>query len=150
MASLTPEGRDALAAELEHLVNVERPEVITRIQVARSLGDLSENADYESARHEQAFLEGRIAAIEATLRDAVIIERPADTGRVSLGSHVTIEGPDGSETYAIVGPAEAKPSEGRISDLSPIGRALIGRHVGDEVSIGAPGGAYVVRVTAIS
>lgn len=147
--SLTVEGRAALELELRRLIDVERPAVIERIELARSLGDLSENADYEAARNEQGFLEGRISAIEATLRDAVIIKAPIDTGVVSLGGQVTIETPEGTETYTIVGPAEAKPTEGRISDLSPIGKALLGHRLGDTVSVEAPRGRFTVRVTSI-
>lgn len=148
-ASLTPEGRAALEAELRRLVEVERVEVIARIQIARSLGDLSENADYESARHDQSFIEGRIAALEQTLRDSLTIERPVGAERIVLGSTVTIESPEGAETYTIVGPAEARPAAGRISDLSPIGHALLGHAIGDTVEVAAPGGAFRVRVTAI-
>jgi transcription elongation factor GreA len=116
------------------LTTVKRPEVILRIKTAKELGDLKENADYTSAREEQSFLEGRIANIEGMLRTAVVIETPGADGRVHLGSEVSVEEVDGDGevvVYRIVGSTEAKPAEGRISNSSPVGRALIGRSVGE-------------------
>lgn len=140
---LSAEGIERLNQEHAELTGTRRPEVIARIKSAKELGDLKENADYSSAREEQSFLEGRIAAIEALLRDATVIEAPGANGRVDLGSKVSIEevGSPGDVTiYELVGTAEADPAAGRISNASPVGRALIGRRVGDTVAVRTPRG----------
>jgi len=131
-------------------VTVRRPEVIDRIRRARELGDLRENADYTAAREEQSFLEGRIQALEGRLRGAVVVEAPpAGSGRVRLGSRVVVEH-DGEETaFTIVGPTESDPSSGRISDASPVGRALLGAAAGDEVVVRTPRGDTRYRVVAL-
>jgi transcription elongation factor GreA len=147
---LTPEGADRLRAELDELVGVRRPEVIGRIRTAKELGDLKENADYTSAREEQSFLEGRIQAIEAQLRDAVVIEPPAAGSRIGLGSTVTVEAHGTTTTYSIVGTTEADPAQGRISTSSPVGRALVGHSAGDEVVIRTPNGEVRYRVVDIA
>jgi transcription elongation factor GreA len=124
-------------------VVTKRPEVIARIKSAKELGDLKENADYSSAREEQSFLEGRIAAIEQVLRDATVIEVPVGeaAARVTVGSNVTVEEEDGTvSTFAIVGTTEADPAAGRISNVSPVGRALLVRSAGDDVVVTTPGG----------
>lgn len=147
---LTREGYDRLKTELEYLRTVRRQEVARRLHEALAEGDLLENAELEAARNEQAFVEGRILELETLLGRAEIIEggRPADA--VGLGSHVTIvEGSGPPETYHIVGSAEAAPSEGKISYESPLGRALMGRRVGDEVKVNAPDGVLVFRVVKI-
>jgi len=134
------------------LTTVKRPEVILRIKTAKELGDLKENADYTSAREEQSFLEGRIANIEGMLRTAVVIEAPGADGRVHLGSEVSVEEVEGDGevvVYRIVGSTEAKPAEGRISNSSPVGRALIGRSVGEVVAVATPRGAVEYRIVAI-
>jgi transcription elongation factor GreA len=149
---MTQAGKEKLEQELEQLKTVKRKEVVERIKIARSFGDLSENSEYDSAKEEQAFVEGRITTLENMIRNAKIIsdaELSRDT--VSLGTSVTfIELPDGDEeTYAIVGSAEADPFEGKISNDSPIAKSLIGRKVGDEVSVSTPGGEMNVRITSI-
>ena len=149
---LSPEGIARLREELVTLTTVKRPEVILRIKTAKELGDLKENADYTSAREEQSFLEGRIANIEGMLRTAVVIEAPGADGRVHLGSEVSVEEVDGDGevvVYRIVGSTEAKPAEGRISNSSPVGRALIGRSVGEVVAVATPRGAVEYRIVAI-
>ncbi len=151
---LSTEGIERLKREHEELTGVRRPEVIARIKSAKELGDLKENADYSSAREEQSFLEGRIASIEALLRDATVIEAPAASaaGRIDLGSRVSIElvGQPGDVTvYELVGTAEADPSAGRISNASPVGRALIGRRVGDTVAVRTPRGDVEYRIVAV-
>ena len=151
---LSVEGIARLREELAELTGTRRPEVIARIKSAKELGDLKENADYTSAREEQSFLEGRIASIEALLRDATVIEAPAWSadGRVDLGSKVSIEeiGVPGDVTvYELVGTAEADPSAGRISNASPVGRALIGRRVGDLVAVRTPRGDVEYRIVEI-
>jgi transcription elongation factor GreA len=148
-AQLTASGLAALQAELQELTTVRRPEVILRVKNARELGDLRENADYEAARNEQAFLEGRIRELEQTLRTAVVINT-IDSGAVHLGSHVEVEVEGLRTTLHIVGSSEADPGEGRISDVSPVGRALLGHRAGDEITVQAPGRQVHYRVLAVS
>lgn len=149
---MTEEGKLKLENELEELKTVKRKEVVERIKIARSFGDLSENSEYDAAKDEQAFVEGRIAQIENMLRNVEIIsEDDVNTSIVSLGKSVTfIELPDGEEeTYTIVGSAEADPSEGKISNDSPIAQSMIGKSVNDEVSVSTPGGDMSVRIVSI-
>jgi transcription elongation factor GreA len=149
---MTREGKEKLEQELEFLKSVKRKEVVERIKIARSFGDLSENSEYDSAKEEQAFTEGRITTLENMIRNAKIIEGEADTSSVSLGRTVTFtELPDGDEeTYTIVGSAEADPFEGKISNDSPIAKSLLGRQVGDEVTVQTPGGEMLVKIVKIS
>ncbi len=149
---MTREGKDKLEQELEYLKTVKRKEVVERIKIARSFGDLSENSEYDSAKEEQAFVEGRITTLENMIRNARIIEGEADTSSVSLGRTVTFtELPDGDEeTYTIVGSAEADPFEGKISNDSPIAKSLLGKKVGDEVTVQTPGGEMLVKIVNIS
>ena len=145
---LSPEGQERLQGELDGLL-AQRPEVIKRIATAREHGDLKENAEYHAAREEQGFLEGRIKSIEAKLKVAVIVAPTVRGATVELGSHVRIE-EDGEETVLhVVGSAEANSREGRISSVSPVGAALMGRRVGDEVAIITPGGEIRYRVLGI-
>lgn len=149
---MTLAGKQKLEQELEHLKTVKRKEVVERIKIARSFGDLSENSEYDSAKEEQAFVEGRITTLENMIRNAKIIsEDELSSDTVSLGSSVTfIELPDGDEeTYTIVGSAEADPFEGKISNDSPIAKSLIGRKIGEEVTVTTPGGEMNVRIIAI-
>jgi transcription elongation factor GreA len=149
---MTQAGKDKLEQELEHLKSVKRKEVVERIKIARSFGDLSENSEYDSAKEEQAFVEGRITTIENMIRNAKIIrEDEVASDSVALGRSVTfIELPDGEEeTYTIVGSAEADPFEGKISNDSPIAKSLIGKKVGDQVSVQTPGGDMSVRIVSI-
>jgi transcription elongation factor GreA len=127
--------------------------VIGRIKAAKELGDLKENADYTSAREEQSFLEGRIEAIEAILRTATVIETPAGDAadRVTLGSTVTIEDGFGERsTFVVVGSAEADPAAGRISNVSPVGRALLGRSAGEDVVVATPRGEARYRIVELA
>ena len=149
---LSAEGIERLRVEHAELTGVRRPEVIARIKSAKELGDLKENADYSSAREEQSFLEGRIASIEALMRDATIIEAPGANGRVDLGSKVSVEetgAPGEVMIYELVGTAEADPAAGRISNASPVGRALIGRRVGDTVAVRTPRGDVAYRIVEV-
>lgn len=148
---LTAEGVENLRRELDHLVNVKRPALADRLHQAIQQGDLSENADYIAAKEEQGFLEGRIQQIEAMLRNAVIIQETSPGDEVALGSRVTVveEGADEMETFRIVGPAEANPSNGRVSNESPLGRSLLRHRVGDTITVEAPGGEIVFRIIAI-
>lgn len=149
---MTQAGKVKLEQELETLKTVKRKEVVERIKTARSFGDLSENSEYDSAKEEQAFVEGRITTLENMIRNAEIIEEDAMSGdSVSLGRSVTfIELPNGDEeTYIIVGSAEADPFEGKISNDSPIAKSLMGKKVGDQVSVQTPGGEMSVRIVTI-
>jgi len=149
---MTKEGKEKLEQELEMLKTVKRKEVVERIKIARSFGDLSENSEYDSAKEEQAFVEGRITTLENMIRNAKIIEESSsDSDTVTLGKSVTfIELPNGDEeTYSIVGSAEADPFEGKISNDSPIAKSLLGKKIGDEVVVHTPGGDMNVRITAI-
>ncbi|CAI9388400.1 MULTISPECIES: transcription elongation factor GreA [Bacillaceae] len=149
---MTLAGKEKLEQELEQLKTVKRKEVVERIKIARSFGDLSENSEYDSAKEEQAFVEGRITTIENMIRNAKIIsEDELDRDTVSLGSSVTfIELPDGEEeTYTIVGSAEADPFEGKISNDSPIAKSLFGKKVGDKVIVQTPGGEMNVQIVTI-
>jgi transcription elongation factor GreA len=136
---LTPEGKQQLQEELKSLTNEGRHEIAARLKHAISMGDLSENADYHKAKEDQGFLEGRIQEIEAVLRNSEVIETQDSYEEVSLGAQVTIkEGDYDPETYYLVGPKEANPREGKISHESPIGKALLGRKVGDLVEVELP------------
>jgi transcription elongation factor GreA len=149
---LSAEGIARLREEHTELTTVKRPEVIARIKTAKELGDLRENADYTAAREEQSFLEGRISTIEALLRSAVVIEAPGADGRVHVGSNVSVEEVDGDGgvvEYRIVGSAEADPSKGRISNASPVGRALVGRSVGEIVAVATPRGEARYRIVGV-
>ncbi|MFJ7727037.1 transcription elongation factor GreA [Neobacillus sp. NPDC097160] len=149
---MTQAGKDKLEQELEYLKSVKRKEVVERIKIARSFGDLSENSEYDSAKEEQAFVEGRITTLENMIRNAKIIAESEMAGdSVALGRSVTfVELPDGEEeTYSIVGSAEADPFEGKISNDSPIAKSLLGKKVGDQVSVQTPGGEMSVRIVSI-
>lgn len=149
---MTVAGKRKLEDELEMLKTVKRKEVVERIKIARSFGDLSENSEYDSAKEDQAFVEGRISTIESMIRNAVIIEEEDNNDIVSLGKTVTfIEIPDGDEeSYTIVGSAEADPLEGLISNDSPIAKGLLGKTTGDKVKILTPGGEMDVEIISIS
>ncbi len=147
---MTTQGKEKLEKELDSLKTIKRKEVVERIKTARSFGDLSENSEYDAAKEEQAFVEGRITTIENMLRNSVIIENTAANGIVSLGKTVTFkELPNGDEeSYTIVGSAEADPFESKISNDSPIARSLMGKKEGDQVSIQTPDGEIeIVLVT---
>ncbi|RME88695.1 MAG: transcription elongation factor GreA [Anaerolineae bacterium] len=151
---LTREGYQKLQEELEYLRTVKRQEVAERLHEAMEGGELIENAEYEAAKNEQAFVEGRIQELEVILATARIIEDgdgKKKTGIVQIGSTVTIqeEGASKPEVYTIVGAAEANPREGKISNESPIGKALLNHRAGDEVTVDAPAGSYKVRILKV-
>lgn len=147
---MTLEGKAKLEEELENFRLVRRPEVINRIKIARSYGDLSENSEYESAKDEQSFVEGRIAQIESMLQYAEIIDNDnVDADEVALGREVTFkELPDEEpESYVIVGESESDPMSGKISNESPMAKSLIGHKIGDKVNVELPnGGSMEVEV----
>ncbi len=146
---LSAEGLAKLKAELDDLTNVKRPEIAQRIHDAKEYGDVTENAEYEDAKNEQAFVEGRIQALTAIIKNAVLIEESHSRTFVQIGSTVTIKGEQGKEEYTIVGAAEAAPENGRISNESPVGRALLGKRKGDEVTVTVPKGSTTYTVVSI-
>lgn len=147
---LTLGGRRKLEEELEYLCTVRRAEIAERIRSAKEEGDIMENAAYDYAKEEQAFVEGRIQDLETTLSKAILIEG-GSTDEVGLGARVTLmeRGGDTPETYQIVGSVEADPTRGRISNESPIGKALLGHGVGDEVAVSTPGGLLHFQIVSI-
>ena len=149
---LTQEGYDEIKEELNYLINTKRPENIIAIKEARALGDLSENADYDAARNEQAEIEARIKKLEAIMDNVQIIEE-VSTDSVGLGNTVKIsyvDDEDDLDEYKIVGSQEADPFESKISNESPIAKALMGHKVGDGVSVESPNGSYDVKIINIA
>jgi transcription elongation factor GreA len=150
---LTPQGYEKLKAQIEELQTVERRRVADRIREAREFGDISENSEYDDAKNEQALLEARIARLQEKLRSARVIDTsdlPTDVA--SVGTRVKVKDVDhgDEDEYEIVGSAEADPGRGRLSNESPVGRALIGAKVGDVVEVSAPAGAIRLEVLEIS
>jgi transcription elongation factor GreA len=149
---LTQEGLANLKAELDHLSTSRRREVASRIKEAREFGDISENAEYDDAKNEQAMLEARIAALEDKLRSATIVDASdlgTDVVRVGSIVHVKDESNGRSSKYTIVGSAEAKPADMKLSNESPVGKALLGRKRGEEVKIATPRGERTLKITKI-
>lgn len=148
---LTSDGKVQLEKELEYLRTVKRRQVAERIQQAKALGDVSESGEYEDAKREQAFVEGRIRQIESMLNSAVVIDSAGRSdGVVRLGSTVTVLDSEGlEETFTIVGSAESSSLNGRISNESPVGRALLGRRVGEKVKVIAPNGSFELTILAV-
>ncbi len=147
---LTPEGYRKLDEELQYLTTVRRAEIAKIIHEAKMDGDVMENAGYDEARRQQAFLEGRIMTLQAMLESAELIQANGQAERVSLGTRVTVREQDGEpESYTIVGSAEADPGSGRISNASPLGKALMDHKVGDRVSFSTPGGHVEVEIVGI-
>ena len=150
---LTGEGREKLEAELDELRNVRRLDVMDRLYKAKDSAGTEENSDYEDARNEQAFMEGRILEVEGLLKNAVLIEEGhAPGGRIQIGSHFTLRGDEGDEDeYTVVGSAEADAAHGRISNESPVGKAVMRRMAGQQVEVITPRGKQsfeIIRVTA--
>jgi len=146
---LTPEGLAKLEEELEYLRTVRRQEVAERIQKAKELRSTVTSPEYEDAKNEQGFVEGRILELERVIKNAVIIH-PEAADLVQLGSRVTVRHQDSSEEhYTIVGSVEVDPSEGKISNESPVGNALLGKRVGDEVEVTVPAGVFKMTITEI-
>ena len=141
---LTPEGLEKLKAELEELTTAKRREVAERIKDAREYGDISENSEYDDAKNEQAMLEARILSLEEKLRSATVVEaKDITTDAVGVGTAVKVKDTDSgkSVTYTIVGSTEANPAEKKLSNESPVARALMGQKKGDKVSVSLPNGA---------
>jgi transcription elongation factor GreA len=138
---LTPEGRQKFEQELYELETVKRAEIGERIRIAREFGDITENSEYDDAKNEQAWMEGRILEITQILANATTVEAPKRSNKVAIGNVVTVTQPDGTErAFTIVGAAEADISEGRISNESPVGAALLGSKKGDTVTVNSPSG----------
>ena len=149
---LTREGFEKLKQEIDFLSTTKRQEVAERIRVAREFGDIAENAEYDDAKNEQAMLEHRIALLEERMRDARVIEKSEITADVvSIGSHVRLKDVDANETveYHIVGSAEANPAENKLSNESPVGKAIIGRKKGETVEVAAPRGTLKFKILDI-
>ena len=149
---LTQEGYDEIKEELDYLINTKRPENIVAIKEARALGDLSENADYDAARNEQAEIEARIKKLEAIVENVQIIEE-VSTDTVGLGNTVKIsyvDDEDDLDEYKIVGSQEANPFESKISNESPIAKALLGHKKGDVVEVESPNGSYEIKIIDIA
>jgi transcription elongation factor GreA len=147
---ISREGLEKLRAEHAQMVSVRRPEIAQRIHDAKEHGDLSENAEYEDAKNEQAFVEGRIQTLEAMIKNATLIDEHTSKDHVQIGSTVKVDGEDGKETFTIVGSAEAKPADGRISNESPVGRALLGRRKGDKIMVKVPAGDFSYTILDIN
>jgi transcription elongation factor GreA len=148
---LTKEGLDELRQEYDELVKVRRPQVVSRVSAARDMGDLSENAEYSAAREELSFIDGRIDELDELLKQVVIIE---DSGKgnaqsVELGCEVTVQIDGKNEVYKVVGEFEADPLEKKISHESPLGKALLGKKIGEKVEVTAPAGKIVYTIISV-
>ncbi len=146
---VSAEGLRKLEEELEHLRTVRRGEVAERIHAAMEFGDFSENSELEDAKNEQAFLEGRIMTLEQMIKNAVVIDQDGHHEVCELGSHIVLEAEGERAQYTIVGSAEANPAEGRISNESPVGRALLGHKAGDIVRCVVPAGVVEMKILAV-
>ena len=148
---LTEEGQQKVTAELEHLRNVRRAEVAGRIQRAKEMESTVNNAEYDDAKNEQAFIEGRILDLESNLKNATVVHPTHLSGEVEIGSNVKLRTSEGEEeSYTIVGSVEVSPGEGKISYESPVGLALLGKRVGDEIEVAVPAGVRRLKLVEIS
>ncbi|MDD5567315.1 MAG: transcription elongation factor GreA [Patescibacteria group bacterium] len=151
-AYITQEGYERLKKELEDLKNNKRKEIANRIQEAKELGDLSENAEYAEAKNEQAFIEGRVIQLENLLKNVTIIESnktPLNKNIVQVGSVIELKTGNRNQTYTIVGSNEADPESGKISNESPLGQAFLGRKIGEQVEVAIPAGKVTYTITNI-
>ena len=150
-AYLTPQGLAKLEAELQDLTTVRRHAVADRIQKAKEMGGTVDNAEYDEAKNEQAFIEGRILTLENLIHNAKIISGPAkNSGVVQVGSTVTVRNNEGKrQKYVIIGTAEADPAQGKISNLSPIGKALLGKRAGEVMEVTVPAGKIELEIVAV-
>ncbi len=147
--TLTKEGYEQLQRELKELKEVKRPEVIARLKSARELGDLSENTEYQSAKEDQSFVEGRIQELELMLKSAKVIEKSHDSSMIGIGSKVTVTLDGDKIDYEIVGPTESDMENNRISSEAPVGRALLGHKAGDVITVTAPGGEVKYKIVSV-
>lgn len=146
---LSAEGLEKLKTELNDLKTKKRKEIASRLEHAKTLGDLSENAEYQEAKEEQSLVETQIVELEEMIRDAVLIKKDHGTDNVTVGSTVQIKSDQGEESYTIVGSEEANPAEGKISNESPLGRAFLGHKVGETVEVRTPAGAVTFKIMVI-
>ncbi|OHA09948.1 MAG: transcription elongation factor GreA [Candidatus Sungbacteria bacterium RIFCSPLOWO2_01_FULL_60_25] len=146
---ISAEGLEKLKRELEELKTTERRAIAERLEAAKALGDLSENAEYQEAKEAQSLNEGKIQELEEILREAVVIQKPTGTSAVQIGSTIRVHSRHGDETFTIVGSEEADPVGGKISNESPMGQAFLGKAVGDKVEIKTPGGTETYTVGKI-
>lgn len=146
---VSADGLKKLQAELDELRTAKRQEIADRIHAAMEFGDYSENSELEQAKNDQAFLEGRIMTLEQTIKNAVVIDESSRHDTVEIGSKVTVESDGRKENYVIVGSAEASPAEGKISNESPVGRALMGHRAGETVRMSVPAGTIEMKIVSI-
>ncbi len=146
---LSQEGIETIKKELQELKTKKRQEIAKRLQEAKDLGDLSENAEYFEAKEAQSLNENRIAELEGLLKNALVIEAPNEENIVKIGSTIEVKANNNTETFSIVGSAEAKPQEGKISNESPLGRAFLDHKAGDEVEIKIPSGIVKYKIIKI-
>lgn len=147
---ISEEGLEELKERLHALKTEKRKEIAERLEHAKTLGDLSENAEYQETKEEQSLVESQIAELEDTLRDTVVIHKNAGTDKVAIGSTVVVQSRHGEETYTIVGSEEASPTEGKISNESPLGKAFLGKRVGDSADVKTPSGVTTYAIKKIS
>jgi len=146
---LSQEGIETIKKELQELKTKKRQEIAARLQEAKDLGDLSENAEYFEAKEAQSLNENRIIELEKLLKNAVVIETSSEEDIVRVGSTIEVKSNNGPETFNIVGSAEAKPQEGKISNESPLGRAFLGRKIGDKIEVKSPSGITKYKIIKI-
>ncbi|EKD78494.1 MAG: Transcription elongation factor [uncultured bacterium] len=148
---VTAEGLEKLKSDLEYFKTTKRKDIASRIASAKELGDLSENAEYSDAKEEQALVEGKILELEETLRNVTLIQKPKGSKTVVIGSHIAVVDPDGKQLeFDVVGSNEADPGAGTISNESPLGKAFLGRKVGDEVAVTVPKGTITYTLKKVS
>lgn len=147
---ISPEGLEKLKKELEELKTAKRIEIAKRLEAAKALGDLSENAEYQEAKEAQSLNETQIAELEDTLRNIVVIQKPTNLNIVQVGATVEVDSEHGREEFTIVGSEEADPSRGRISNESPLGRAFLGKRVGEAAEVKTPAGVVKYTLRKIS
>ena len=147
---VSADGLKKLQAELDELRTTKRAEVAQRIHAAMEFGDFTENSELEQAKNDQAFLEGRIMTLEQMIKNAVVIDETTPHEKVEVGSRVIVEADGRRDAYVIVGSAEAAPSDGRISNESPVGRALLGHRAGETVRLSVPAGMVEMKILAVS
>jgi transcription elongation factor GreA len=146
---LSEEGLAKIKEELHKLKTIKRQEIAARLEYAKSLGDLSENAEYQEAKEEQSLIESQIAELEEQIRNAKVIKKTNSTDKVSVGSTVLVKSDLGEDTYTIVGSGEANPAEGKISNESPLGKAFLERKVGESVEVKTPSGVLIYKILEI-
>lgn len=147
---ISPEGLEKLKKELGHLKTTKRQEIAERLETAKQLGDLSENAEYQEAKEAQSLNEAQVLELEETLRNIVVIRKPTNLNIVQVGATVDVESEHGKEVFTIVGSEEADPAKGKISNESPLGRAFLGKKVGDAADVKTPVGMVSYKIQKIS